>query len=486
MFPQIVNTAFSSDVADEIFTKIVGGSYDEDRSFVGTARALLTPHLPADFDGVVKIEYTSWTPTVEDGTIHVLCFPEPEEHDVIRVVAIPVLNNLVEDGRNKFIEDISAQYPGFQYDEKVTVFFETSVKLMTCYSFVDKENRNTVIFVEDFNRRKNHALQSMIPRFTPWWWDGTSPSPDERELLMSLCSRFSDKVQKSTADGTVTSDGYTLLMKKYEPLYDFRGAKIRKYLPQFAKKCAEGEMERVRTAINNIDSDIARYESSISDLCRQRHDEEIRLLGLRTKAQEDEDTSLADYFVSNPYVDLVSVSGYEMTFCVYTTLDWWDDERAPYLVNNRDSEMYARTGGIRKDDYAKLLKAVFVDRTMMLRVCAAYKLDISAGSMTGIRGYTSFSDTTYVPNAHIQHHGCTGNYRQQFRDAISHGDFVLAIDIAVTSAKSLNFGDISFGEMMRDIGDRKDSKLFQDADGNMYTAAEAIKRIKQLEKEAKK
>ena len=132
------------------------------------------------------------------------------------------------------------------------------------------------------------------------------------------------------------------------------------------------------------------------------------------------------------------------------------------------------------------MQSVFVDRTMQLRVCAAYRMDISCNDMRGISGYSNFTDDTYVPNAHIQHHGCTGNYKQQFRDALRNGEYIYAIEVAITSARSMNFNDMSFGEMMIDVGSAKDRKVFQDADGVLYTAQEAIRRLKALAKEAKK
>lgn len=485
MFSQTINNAFTSDVADELFPHIKGEDYRGDKSFVATARVLLTPHIPADFDGDINIMYQSIDGHVyDDGSIKLGEIPLGENY--LCIVDITGEDSTGGSRRKALIDTFLATNPGHVYDEKLTVFFEQTIKFMTVFAFVNRETHNTICYIEQMNNRKNHAIQSMLPRLTPWWWEGTSPSPEERVLLHSLASRFVDKVQTGSGDAVEVSDGYSVLMQKYEPLYDFRGAKIRRYLPAFMKKIAEGELERVTNELQSIDARVIDCEREISGLMNQRREQEIRFLGLQIKAEQEADNTLAEYFSASPCLDLVTVEGSSLTFCVYTTLDWWDDELAPRFVDNKESDMYSKTGGIRKDDYQKLLRAVFVDRTMHIRVCGAYRMDIGSNEMYGVSRFGSFRDRSWLPNAHIQNHGCTGNYKQQFRDALRHGDYPLALDIAIASAKSMNFNDISFQEFMRSWPEYKDSKIFQDDDGVQYTAQEAIKRIKTLEKEAKK
>lgn len=484
MFSQSIQNVFTSDVADELFPHINGEDYRGDKSFVSTARVLLTPHLPADFDGNIQISYGSISGSVDDGEFVLGSIPVDENR--IHVVDITAEDPTGGERPGKIVAAMARVCPGHQYDEKLTVFFRDTVKFMTAFSFVNRDTHNTIVFIEQFNNRKNHALQSMLPRLAPWWWDGSSPSPEERELLHSLASRYADKIQTGSGADVKVSDGYTVLIQKYEPLYDFRGAKIRRYLPNFVRNIAEGELTRVENELQNIDRRVDEFEREILGLMNQRRDQEIRYLGLKMKTEEPDDHMLSDYFVASKQIDLVGVEGSTLKFCVYTTLDWWADELAPRFVENKESCMYDKTGGIRKDDYQKLLRAVFVDKTMKIRVCGAYQMDVGSSDMRGISRFASFKDRTWVPNAHIQVHGCLGNYRQQFREAMRSGDYILAIDIAITSAKSMNFNDISFGEFMRSLPDFKDSRVFEDADGNTYTAQEAIKRIKALEKEAKK
>ena len=76
-----------------------------------------------------------------------------------------------------------------------------------------------------------------------------------------------------------------------------------------------------------------------------------------------------------------------------------------------------------------------------LRICAAYTADMRAG-LNPRRSYSFPPEShTYLPNPHIQAHGCIGSYYQRFQEYMQRKDYVGAIDQAVVSARSLNFYD---------------------------------------------
>ena len=69
------------------------------------------------------------------------------------------------------------------------------------------------------------------------------------------------------------------------------------------------------------------------------------------------------------------------------------------------------------------------------------------------------------------------------REAVQRGDYVMAMETAVLSARSMAFNDISFCEFIKDMSDSKDKKFLEDKDGNLYTPSEAVKFLKNLYKE---
>lgn len=484
MFSQCVSTPFDTDIADELFPRIVGNAFDNDRSFVGTARAILYPRLPSGSTDTITINYVCDEETFAEET-----FKERWGADLPLVDpnVLAIVDFRYPDESNKRFDtlpSLMAARADFARDEKAEAFFGQVMSGFKVLIYVNDTIRSTVIFTEQLNRRKYHALQGMLPRYFRWFFAEAPATPEEKKILASLLSNYANKVKRSNDEGD--DPGYIDLMESLSQNYDFRGARIAKYLPAFVKRAAEGERDRVKQQIAEVDRDINNYEDQIANYLRQRYDLETRLFGLEVRGDNAGDDGLADWFRSNRQVQLVSTQDATITFCVYTTLDWWDEEYAKSLVANHNGGMYDRTGGIRKADWEILMKAIFLDHTMKIRTCAAYRMDINEG-VRGLSGYSSFEhQDTYIPNAHIQRHGCTGNYRSKFRDAVRHGDYVLAMEIAMTSAKSLNFADISFGEMIHDMADAKEKKYIQDEDGNLYTPADAIKRLKALAKTAKK
>ena len=71
-------------------------------------------------------------------------------------------------------------------------------------------------------------------------------------------------------------------------------------------------------------------------------------------------------------------------------------------------------------------------------MCAAY----IAGVVSGLSANRSFlypvESQTYLPNPHIQFHGCTGGYSVRFLEYMRKRDYVGAIDQATVSGRNLN------------------------------------------------
>ena len=117
------------------------------------------------------------------------------------------------------------------------------------------------------------------------------------------------------------------------------------------------------------------------------------------------------------------------------------------MLDNPDSLIY-RYGGedmsdrIAPEDIRRLLNAIFVDRLLQMRVCAAYNMRFDASSCNAVNSYgygASCNDAT--PNTHIDAYTCMGDHRQIINELLAERDYVSAVDQCITSARSLNFED---------------------------------------------
>lgn len=484
MFGQTVVTAFVGEIADELFPKIrVGNSYADD-SFVGTARAILAPRIPADFDREVIVDFMDRSTCIQLDADDIFGgFDEGREY--FRLVAVS--SEFDDVAFAQLAESVEARKPSFQQDMKVKAFFGQFSPKINIASYIDAQNHHTVVVASGVNIRTYHAIQTALPRFFPWFFAESKVNADERALLLSLCNRSPHTQTVHGTDGTDTvKPGYIELMQACEKFYDFKTAKIMKMIPTFIANSEQVQIDNVIADMRRLDDQYESYESMLRDINTQRHDLEVRLAGLNVMRGHGDDGGLTEWFKSVDQVELTDARDGRLNFEVYTNLEWWDDDLAVEYVRNRESEMYSRTAGMKKDSWEILMRAIFVDRTMHIRTCAAYSMRIG-DTIAGMSGHTFTRDSdTRIPNSHIQYHGCTGAYRSMFRDAMKRGEYVLGMETAVTSAKSMNFSDISFGEFIRDMGDNKDKRYIEDNDGNLYTPGDAVKQIKKLAKEAAK
>jgi hypothetical protein len=126
-----------------------------------------------------------------------------------------------------------------------------------------------------------------------------------------------------------------------------------------------------------------------------------------------------------------------------------------------------------------LYRAIFEAGAYKLRVCAAYRADMK-NSLTPIREYAFPPESRdYLPNPHIQHYGCIGNYAGRFAEYMHRHDYIGAIDQAVMSARNLNFHDSTVMETLAHDLSHTIIKCIEDTDGNLLTPRQAIYKLEE-------
>ena len=166
---------------------------------------------------------------------------------------------------------------------------------------------------------------------------------------------------------------------------------------------------------------------------------------------------------------------------------------AERVINNKDSVVYFPnyrdlSGRVSLEDMKLLMTAIFIDQTLRIKVCAAYKL-VLGKEVVGTSGYDfMYGYEEYMPNPHIQIHGCLGNYRPKINEFILRSDYIGAVSQCVASCKSLNFGDsVVMGEFMESLYGTRTSlnnKCIELPNGSTVTPKEAIVWLKKQEEES--
>lgn len=472
----ITATPMTSDVANSFFEgKILGENYRGDDSFLSTLRALIYPRMNDDecvrlyfrsssystdvmsnSDGVIMDAIGPNTVLKGNITIHTFCGNADSRKEFIDFVS------------NKFLE----LHDGWYKIEKVTDFYR---KVMDVVCFVNPEDKQVAIYCNDMDMRKMHYLQCGILAFMPWYFNKEDGITDlEMALIESLRMKTPQK--------------YCECLEKIAEVYDFETERIKTLLAGFETRFEERNLEQRKSEVQDI---IRRIESSKEQLMNyitQKRNTETIILGLEAKiAEGSKESEVMEYFLSNKKVYLIDSSNTRLRFAVKDYLEFYDPEAAENMIESERSFVYRPNGEdasgiIPHDDMKMLMKAIFVDQELKIKMCAAYTIDLLYGA-DGIIDYNfdyRFNDA--IPNAHIQQYSCMGDYARAVADYIERNDYIGAIEQCLVSCKSLNFNDSPVMNIfMKDFYGRssRNNKCIELPDGSVVRPKEAIEFLKE-------
>lgn len=490
MFRQIINqNPFLSQEANYCFGNITADSFDGDYSLVSTLRALVAPRMEDGDEIQAYFEYHSYSKSFVgsrsvDSIVKELRSPGDEEYFCSKggFIYIHDLNGTQVDNY-AVLEAVKSGftdvYNGWVQLERVTAFYRKEFYVLC---FVNTEAKCVEIFVDNLDVRKLHYLQCSIVAFLPWYFDAQKGiSEEEMELIQSL------KEKKS-------SERYLNALNKIAEQYDFRSIKIKRMLDGFETRFERRECDRLTADIESKDRQIRQYNDAIADLLQTKNDLNIRLMGLQAKiASGSGESEVMDFFLRSRNLDVTSVSNTALNFVIKDYLEFFDEDLAERVINNKDSVVYFPnyrdlSGRVSFEDMKLLMTAIFIDQTLRIKVCAAYKL-VLGKEVVGTSGYDfMYGYEEYMPNPHIQIHGCLGNYRPKINEFILRSDYIGAVSQCVASCKSLNFGDsVVMGEFMESLYGTRTSlnnKCIELPNGSTVTPKEAIAWLKKQEEES--
>ena len=480
---RIQATQFSQETANDFFyQKIFGSSYDNDVSFLSSLRALLGERIPDD-ESVELAFNASW---YSEDDLRGTSVPRAigaifnrARANTPHRITIHSFSSTRDVANKAWIEavrkEFESTYDGWKMNDKVTLYFKKKVDT-AC--FINPEKKSVVIFVDNMTLRTMHYIQAGIPAFVPWYFDQESGiTQDELNLLESLRK--------------TTPDDYMKCIDKIASKYDFRAARIKQHLNGFETRYERMQCNVLRNSIEETVANINSFNERIGNLLRQKRDFEAQLLGMELKVEEGgEDSEIMDYFLCNKKLSLQNVNDTVMEFVAQEYLTYYDEEMAKRIIENPHSYVYARAGAgnnISREDMKMLMTAIFIDQKLRIKFCAAYRfvLDGSVSARSGYRFGPEFGD--YMPNPHIDKFSCLGSYSNPINRYLRDRNYIGALEQALASCKSLNFGDSPvMGEFMNQMygyyssgSVRKNTKCIELPDGRVVTPKDAIAYLKE-------
>lgn len=418
-----------------------------DRSWSYTLKCLL-------FDKYLKKRFLLPTVRFHSFTDILACKVENQ----IFVVTVPKETDLAV--RDEYLLGI-----GYKRVDKVNEFFRKSFAV-SCY--INEDIKSSIIFVENLTIKKSHYIQCALPLILPWFFKDT-PTDLELELLKSLS-------EDSMAY-------YLSCIDKFINQYNFKEMMITEMLSGCYSRYSERVVERKEAELTDLSSNIETINEQLDALYRKRRDCQTTLLGLQNRNSYNDD-ELVDYFINNNSVELLSVSDEGINFYCKSFIEYFDDDMAKTIINNKNSYVYRGYGGVgyTNDCVKGFMTNIFITKKWKLNMYALYHIPFEGRVYTTSLLKTDVGD--YIPNTHIDQYNCLGDYERIINESINRVDYITAIEQCVASCKSFDLGDSYVtGEFLRRINNEQwyyfDTPCVEIEDGKIITIDEAMKRIEE-------
>lgn len=457
-----------------------GGS---DTTMYATVRSLLSRRLPDGESFAVKLinlpdsgDVINDPITMIDGSVAL------NISDGVTRTSIDDLHNMIvilqyrytgmDDAAAKLIESVDQRigdaHPEWENVDKTNTFLNQFMKIRV---LISKERNAAVLITERLSMSMWHLIQSIIPTYVPELFKDVPLDPKEKRMLKTMTAR--------------SSSNYTRELSELEEFYDIRGKKIAAMIGGFEKRERQNQIQRIDQEITNIRNQMADLMRSYRQKTEALDDANIRRNGMVYAIDNsDDDSGLIGFFQANKMLDVMEVNGSRITFVVRTAYENFDqDAYETYRENERFLDETAVRGVFeRVEDRKRFMDAMFIDMKFKVLLCAVYHLDIR-GHFDTTSGYMYPPNCgDYIPNYHLDHHHCLGNYMRVVTDYLQRGDTIGAINACIASAKSININEsgATFIPFMKQVFTTS-KKCILLPNGEHVTPAKALELLKEEE-----
>ena len=479
MFREAISqTSMNTPQADMYFNSMIvgGGDFQGDKTLISTLRGLLYDKIE---DGKV---FASWVSNYNYGnkasmisnvnhTVreHLEFFSNSSVLDVINLVDY---SGVTEDFP---VNDLIAELPiGYHMLVKVTELFRKNFKCPP-YCFINEELKSVVIVTKNLEIKHFHLLQCALVGMMPWYFDTKNIDEDRMALIYSMKEK--------------SSDNYIKALQKIADKVDFRTGFIKNALKGFETQFEKKKITELEASIRNYNSNIEDLSYRISQALTKIRELNYQLIGLQEKVNAGvEENEIMDFFLANKHLNLINATNGVIKFVVSDYLTYFDEDQAEKMINKESSYLYYNNP-LSFEDMKAVLKAIFIDKEIKLRVCAAYEIDTNDMTVRAIGQHRYGADYAFqMPNPHIDGYSCLGNYTTIFRECMANHDYLTAVTQAIASAKSLNFGDSVVMQRFASIlagnvrtGAPNSDKCLELPDGSVVNLVGAIRWIRRDE-----
>ncbi len=476
---KIRETPLTRGITNEFF-KIQGDSFDNDRSFLATLRALLhkRSHGAAITLSILSFDARDLGGhTFTNDSIGVFRSVSPLPIGANGIFVRYLMGSCEDNATILNVYDnpdtgFTKLYPNFHEAKDLRLFVQRRGKLNARF-YINEQDKETLVICDGLTLYNYHLLQSLTPRLFPWLFVDAPLDEVEGSLLDALTYR--------------TSTEYERILSVLAERFDFREQVIKNIIGDFEKIGRRDEMQATRDELDHLRQELDTLNRRYTEYLNMIDGLNIRLIGQEMAIESASDGSeLIDYFTCNRNLMPVRVRDRKLEFTVKTFFGVFDPDQYRTYIRKTNSFLY--TGydcpqwfgdiAVRR----KMLDAIFADEPILkVKMCANYIIDLRGNAAA--REFYDYGDEfiDYIPNPHIQHFACLGNYGPYINKMIRDGNLVGAIEQCIASAKSLNFAEAHTVRYFLTDLFNSTHRVIQLPDGRDVTPVEALEYLNGLD-----
>lgn len=373
--------------------------------------------------------------------------------------------NSIEPDHEKYpdIEKLSDQFPVAKLLSNIS---PTAI-------FINKATQQVMYFVSTYSERWSRAFCSTLFRgFIFAYPTPESISDEEKEYFAALHKDDIDTVKRIT-DGICER-------------YNFEDLYIKKSLSGWSQKNIQSMIESAFSNYQNcIDRAHRLYEEG-DDSMKSAAMYRDQYTALTSVSHDENDDSVYKFFKQRPQIKITEVdssgSG-RILFSIIETLEYYDEDEFTAAFDNKDSFFYRSDIS---EQTRKALYAIFIEHRGKIRTESQFRLS-GVTSITPIRDTSGRYDDILIPHPHIGLYACLGGNERYIRQYLEKGDWEMAIDQCISTAKNIYFGDgVVMPNFFKRFGrEYKDIKFILADNGENMTVKEFAAYISKQDKAKK-
>ena len=294
-----------------------------------------------------------------------------------------------------------------------------------------------------------------------------------RDVYVDTILTGTDEDRMEAMYQTLETEQIELRKKKEHELEKQNSVKMFNFLQD---KLDKNGIDNLQNDLRNIDESIKQYLNELRKLNNKRKQKQLYLAGIKqletdenvvnfiqTLQDDYEAESLIGITITNPYGDRITCKDISLIDVLAETgssynvhsiklqskgiMHYWNEEYAGVLLENEDSVVHNYG-----DEAEALFEAIFINKTVQLRVAMAYKMAYDTDNMCFSRMHRDSDSvlefTEGCPHPHIMGYDCWGDNAANIQQALSRNDLYTAYMICKQVLESVALSDGAVVERM--------------------------------------